>query len=174
MKKGGSSSGHGLLNLGRRNWKNRWFVLRGTMMTYYEDFDPVTNEPVGAAKGMVNIAGGEVGKCPYKVARGEHQYTFAVNKADGAQMMLEAKTEKLMASWLEALYRCLDPDAPEVPVAPDVDAPEHYAILGLDPEKSTSSRTRRSGRRTVKPRPSTTRIKAATRRSSRTSTARTR
>ena len=48
-KKGGSHSGLGFLPVGRRNWKRRWFVLEGAVLTYYEDFDPATNAPVGAA-----------------------------------------------------------------------------------------------------------------------------
>jgi hypothetical protein len=39
LKKGRGESGL----FGRRNWKRRWFVLDGSYLTYYEDFNPKTN-----------------------------------------------------------------------------------------------------------------------------------
>ena len=44
---------------------------------------------VGAAKGCVNVSGGECGLCPHR----ERAHTFAINKADGGAF--SADDEKL-------------------------------------------------------------------------------
>ena len=130
-KKGGSGSGTGVIDLGRRNWKRRWFVLEGCYLFYFEDFDPVQEKPVGAAKGVVNITGGECGRLPHRT-RSE---TFAVNKANGAQMVMEAPSERLKIAWIEAIDKAIerasDPERAEAPPA-YLDRDEFYETLGLD------------------------------------------
>ena len=80
-KKGGSHSGLGLLPVGRRNWKRRWFVLEGALLTYYEDFDPATNKPIGAAKGCVDLRGCQAKLCPHKPRKGTPRvHTFSIEK----------------------------------------------------------------------------------------------
>ena len=134
-KKGGSGSGTGLVNLGRHSWKRRWFVLEGCYLFYFEDFDPKSSRPVGAAKGVVNISGGECGRFPHRT-RAE---CLAVNKANGAQMVMEAPSERLKNAWIEAIDRAIeraaDPDAPADATPPGLDQDEFYERLGLDAAK---------------------------------------
>ena len=89
-KKGGSHSGLGFLPVGRRNWKRRWFVLEGAVLTYYEDFDPATNAPVGAAKGCVDLRGCQAKLCPHKPRKGTPRvHTFSIDKPKGERLLME-------------------------------------------------------------------------------------
>jgi len=38
--------GRGESAVGRKNWKRRWFVLEGSILTYYENFDLEKGEPI--------------------------------------------------------------------------------------------------------------------------------
>ena len=141
-KKGGSHSGLGLLPVGRRNWKRRWFVLEGAVLTYYEDFDPATNAPVGAAKGCVDLRGCQAKLCPHKPRKGTPRvHTFSIEKPKGERLLMEATgpmAEKLKFAWLRALEDAIAKSMSKegrrasLRAAQDVDAPEHYERLGLE------------------------------------------
>ena len=141
-KKGGSHSGLGLLPVGRRNWKRRWFVLEGAVLTYYEDFDPATNKPIGAAKGCVDLRGCQAKLCPHKPRKGTPRvHTFSIEKPKGERLLMEATgpmAEKLKFAWLRALEDAIAKSMSKegrrasLRAAQDVDAPEHYERLGLE------------------------------------------
>ena len=141
-KKGGSHSGLGFLPVGRRNWKRRWFVLEGAVLTYYEDFDPATNAPVGAAKGCVDLRGCQAKLCPHKPRKGTPRvHTFSIEKPKGERLLMEATgpmAEKLKFAWLRALEDAIAKSMSKegrrasLRAAQDVDQPEHYQRLGLE------------------------------------------
>ena len=158
-KKGGSHSGLGLLPVGRRNWKRRWFVLEGAVLTYYEDFDPATNAPVGAAKGCVDLRGCQAKLCPHKPRKGTPRvHTFSIEKPKGERLLMEATgpmAEKLKFAWLRALEDAIAKSMSKegrrasLRAAQDVDAPEHYERLGLEKRDDLTDKDIRKAYRRV-------------------------
>jgi hypothetical protein len=158
-KKGGSHSGLGLLPVGRRNWKRRWFVLEGAVLTYYEDFDPATNAPVGAAKGCVDLRGCQAKLCPHKPRKGTPRvHTFSIEKPKGERLLMEATgpmAEKLKFAWLRALEDAIAKSMSKegrrasLRAAQDVDQPEHYQRLGLEKNDNLTDKDIRKAYRRV-------------------------
>ena len=158
-KKGGSHSGLGFLPVGRRNWKRRWFVLEGAVLTYYEDFDPATNAPVGAAKGCVDLRGCQAKLCPHKPRKGTPRvHTFSIEKPRGERLLMEATgpmAEKLKFAWLSALEDAIAKSMSKegrrasLRAAQDVDQPEHYQRLGLEKNDNLTDKDIRKAYRRV-------------------------
>ena len=158
-KKGGSHSGLGLLPVGRRNWKRRWVVLEGALLSYYDDFDPKTNKPIGAARGCVDLRGCVAKLCPHKPRKGTARvHTFSVDKPRGERLLMEAigpMAEKLKFAWLRALEDAIKRSTTKegrrasLHAAQDVDAPEHYERLGLEKRLDRTDREIRSAYRRV-------------------------
>ena len=158
-KKGGSHSGLGFLPVGRRNWKRRWFVLEGAVLTYYEDFDPATNAPVGAAKGCVDLRGCQAKLCPHKPRKGTPRvHTFSIEKPKGERLLMEATgpmAEKLKFAWLRALEDAIAKSMSKegrrasLRAAQDVDQPEHYQRLGLEKNDNLTDKDIRKAYRRV-------------------------
>lgn len=83
--------GRGDSSLGRRNWKQRWFVLDGQELSYYEDFDLKTGEPI-AYKGKVNI----FDCASYPVNHHDKKNTFIVIPKGDKEILFQAPDPKLM------------------------------------------------------------------------------
>ncbi len=83
--------GRGDSSLGRRNWKQRWFVLDQQELSYYDDFDLNSGLPVGF-KGKVNITGCEA----YPVNHHDKKNTFVIIPKNDKEILFQAPDPKLM------------------------------------------------------------------------------
>jgi hypothetical protein len=83
--------GRGDSSFGRRNWKQRWFVLEGPEFSYYDDFDLQTGEPVGF-KGKANLAGCEC----FPSNHHEKKNTFTIQPKNDKEIYLQAPDPKLL------------------------------------------------------------------------------
>jgi hypothetical protein len=84
--------GRGDSSFGRRNWKKRWFVLEGSEVSYYEDFDLNSGMPIGF-KDKVSVLSCEC----IPVTHHDKKHTFVVKPADGQkELHLQAPDAKLM------------------------------------------------------------------------------
>ena len=89
-KQGGSGSGRGFVArlVRTKNWKKRWFELRGKTLTYYAARG-------GAVKGSVELAGARLHVGPK---------SFAVEKPDGSRMgLMCCEGTGKHAAWVQAL-----------------------------------------------------------------------
>lgn len=83
--------GRGDSSLGRRNWKQRWFVLDQQELSYYDDFDLNSGLPSGF-KGKVNITGCEA----YPVNHHDKKNTFVIIPKNDKEILFQAPDPKLM------------------------------------------------------------------------------
>lgn len=86
-------------NLGRKNWKKRWFILENQTLTYYEGFDLETGE-LGGKKGVVDVAGTTVEACEYE----EKTFTFHITHPTNKPVLLQASDEKYMNRKLHSIF----------------------------------------------------------------------
>eukprot|EP00808_Paulinella_micropora_P024504 g10452.t1 len=90
--------GGGTRLIGRKNMKKRWFVLEGSMLSYY--LSPASSTPLKNFR--LNLTG-----CAVSVFSQEH-FTFAIRApldSRRSTFMLQAQTADEMARWVSAL-RC--------------------------------------------------------------------
>ena len=134
-------------------------MLEGAVLTYYEDFDPATNAPVGAAKGCVDLRGCQAKLCPHKPRKGTPRvHTFSIEKPKGERLLMEATgpmAEKLKFAWLSALEDAIAKSMSKegrrasLRAAQDVDQPEHYQRLGLEKRDDLTDKDIRKAYRRV-------------------------
>lgn len=83
--------GRGESTFGRRNWKRRWFILEGSYLTYYEDFDREAGKPVNK-KGVVPVHACDIREGPHL----ERKNAFIIKHAERKPFFLCADTEQIM------------------------------------------------------------------------------
>ena len=65
--------------VGRTNWLKRWFVLDGSHLTYFEEFDPVSNKPK-KQKGSLSVRGAKIEQV---VKHHTREYCFGITRENG-------------------------------------------------------------------------------------------
>lgn len=81
-----------------RNWKNRWFVLEGRVITYY------AKEGAKASKGVINMVAGTDVIIEEKYSK---PFCFTVI-TPAKRFVLQAADEDEMAEWIEAIQNNLE------------------------------------------------------------------
>jgi hypothetical protein len=107
---------------GRRNWKERWFILEDSVLSYYESFDVITGTPLGL-KGSMCITG-----CTLKasVAHHDRKFVFELTHKDRPSLLMCAKTDKIKSIWVKALENEISGRAYGISYT------EYYSLLGLN------------------------------------------
>lgn len=147
-KNGDRGFGSGWLTDKSKNWNRKWFVLEDQTVTYYEDFDNVTGEPV-REEGKVLIKGCDVLPVSHKTKK----YIFCVKDGNNTLLFLQAEDAKMLGSkcylllysnysdiitviivlicvvWMKALSGAANGDH----LAPVLDYNLYYRRLRLDP-----------------------------------------
>lgn len=117
-KKGGTGDS----TFGRRNWKKRWFILDGHILSYFESFDQHLGRPVNK-KGEVDVEG-----CVTKVINHrERNFVFSVSAGE-IDFYLCAESERDMKLWLNTL------DVACTGLPRGINFQEYYDLLGLREE----------------------------------------
>ncbi len=86
-----SKKGRGEGNFGRRTWKKRWFVLEDQVLSYYEDLDLQSGNPV-SLKGTVQLAGAA---CSVHTHH-EKKFTFIIKSDTESDCILQAPDTRMM------------------------------------------------------------------------------
>jgi hypothetical protein len=73
----------------RRNWKKRWFVLDGTFLIYFEDYNQNDGKPINR-KGIYPLLGCEAKPFPHH----EKKYTFHIVHSQRNSLYLHADSQK--------------------------------------------------------------------------------
>ncbi len=89
-KKGRGASGS---LFSTRNWKLRWFILEGDVLTYYEGFDKATNKPFNK-KGVIPVKDCEV----TEVEHHEKQNVFVLKHNTRKPIFFYTEDKELMES----------------------------------------------------------------------------
>jgi hypothetical protein len=128
--------GSGESAFGRRNWKSRWFVLEGSTLFYYDDFDSAKGVPA-ALKGTHDVMGCEV----TQISHHDRQHVFIVSSPDKKVHQMSAPSEKVMNLWIKAIAHAISGKGFGINYG------EHYQMLGLKeedkPDLSTINRAYR-------------------------------
>eukprot|EP00163_Fabomonas_tropica_P032513 TRINITY_DN8210_c0_g1_i2.p1 TRINITY_DN8210_c0_g1~~TRINITY_DN8210_c0_g1_i2.p1 ORF type:complete len:169 (-),score=21.22 TRINITY_DN8210_c0_g1_i2:419-925(-) len=115
-----------------KSWKNRWFVLRGKLLYYFEKpradlsalrkhyrVEEDTPEVLGTRlKGTIPLTGASVEAC--EVSGKEHAFSIT-GTLNGKDFFLVAANGPELQEWLEAIQECItlagevDPDADDRP-----------------------------------------------------------
>lgn len=85
--------GAGWLTDKSKSWNRRWFVLEDQTVTYYEDFDLVSGEPV-REKGKILINGCEVLPVSHKTKK----FVFCVKDGKNNLLYVQAEDAKMLGS----------------------------------------------------------------------------
>jgi hypothetical protein len=94
-KKGGGES-----MFGRRNWKQRYFTLDGTVLRYYAEFDFNTGVP-SDEKGQYDLQGCKVERLMHHHDR---QFVFSILATGSTKThYMSAPNEAIMNLWLKAV-----------------------------------------------------------------------
>lgn len=115
--------GRGDSAFGRRNWKQRWFVLDGQYLTYFEGFDTKTNKPVNK-KGTFLLKGVDVKVTDHR----ERKHSFAITNDDSSPMFLQADNETLCKLWMSSIKNA---SMGIYGLSKKTDFREYYMKLGL-------------------------------------------
>merc|ERR1711939_761456 len=78
----------------RKNWTNRWFVLRGNQLEYYKD--PIDLKP----RGTIQLTGSTVGLSDSK------PHTFTID-TESRVFLISAKNSTLRDQWIAAIKDCV-------------------------------------------------------------------
>jgi hypothetical protein len=85
--------GRGDGGFGRRTWKKRWFVLEQQQLTYFEDIDLQTGNPV-SQKGSMSVVDCTVAPYPHH----EKQNTFVIKSPNESDLIVQAPDARLLGS----------------------------------------------------------------------------
>jgi hypothetical protein len=116
-KKGGGSS-----TFGRRNWKVRWFILEGTKITYYENFDRASGFPSNP-KGEYDVLGCDADVAFHK----DKKFVFALLHPGRKPFYMNAEGERLRTAWIKAIKNAASGKKP------GTDYTEYFDVFGLTP-----------------------------------------
>ena len=121
--------------VGRTNWLKRWFVLDGSHLTYFEEFDPVQNKPK-KQKGSLSVRGAKIEQV---VKHHTREYCFGITRENGSLLMVSAETKDDRLLWMEALDKA-SKMTHDSPLPGYVDITKYYEMLGLPTEPAPSAK----------------------------------
>eukprot|EP01038_Epipyxis_sp_PR26KG_P007064 gene7064-9642_t len=122
--------GRGESSFGRKSWKERWFILEGSVLSYYDTLDLTTGKAINQ-KGSADILGCEVSDVLNEEKQEKPNIVLLKNNRSGDRnpLVLQSNDQNIMKVWVKALKAAAGGESK----SNVVDYEKCYIILGLNP-----------------------------------------